>query len=311
MNSIPLLSICIPTYNRLDILYNTLNSIYSDLDEVQINDFEVVVSDNEPNQSSKKIVERFNHKNLRYYPTNCEGFLNSLNALKQGKGLFLKLHNNYTKLRKGTLKEILKQLKENSVNKPLLFYSDGMLKSGNIMCYNSFDSFMYHLSYFSSWSTGFGIWREDFINYNNSVINRYFPQTSLLISQTKKKRFVIDDRVLFENQQVPQKGGYNIFRVFAIDYISIIKIPYQKNEITKKTFERIKNDLLFDYLSVRYFKTVILKIDTFNKDDLRKSITSSYSALSYYLMILASFLSPFKFIVRKIMIAFNTKSRSK
>ena len=41
----PILSICIPTYNRLDILRNTIASIYADLDGVCMDDFEVVISD--------------------------------------------------------------------------------------------------------------------------------------------------------------------------------------------------------------------------------------------------------------------------
>ena len=40
----PILSICIPTYNRLDILRNTISSIYSDLNGVSLDDFEVVVA---------------------------------------------------------------------------------------------------------------------------------------------------------------------------------------------------------------------------------------------------------------------------
>ena len=71
------LSICIPTYKRIDITRKTIASIYSDLEGVNIREFEVVVSDNDPMQSSKCFIEEFIFPNFKYYATDCEGFLNS------------------------------------------------------------------------------------------------------------------------------------------------------------------------------------------------------------------------------------------
>ena len=158
----PYLSLCIPTYNRLDILQNTIESIYSDLKNINLDDFEVVISDNEPNRSSKEIVNKFEYKNLHYFPTVCEGFLNSFYVLSYGNGSFLKLHNNYTKLRKGSLEILINEIKDNIINKPVIYFSDGLKESGKIMEFDSYDLFIKKLSYFSSRSSGFGIWKEDF-----------------------------------------------------------------------------------------------------------------------------------------------------
>lgn len=305
MNKKPYLSFCIPTYNRLEILQNTLESIYADLNGIEMDDFEVIVSDNEPNQSAKNIIEKFHYANLIYCPTNCIGFLNSFNALKCGNGQFLKLHNNYTKLRKGTLKKIITDIKENSDKKNMIFYTDGLKQTGRIMKFDTYDSFMYELSYFSSWSTGFGIWKEDFYNVCDSIdIDTYFPQTSLLLSQYNKTRFIINDKPIFDNQDIPKKGGYNIFKVFAVDFIQLIEHAYQKNYITNRTFEKIKSDLLFDYLSVRYFKTVIMKIDKFEKDNIKNNISMNYPSTYYYYMIFFSIYVPFKVLLRGMKLAF-------
>lgn len=299
------LSICIPTYNRLDILYKTIESIYADLDDINIDDFEVVISDNEPNRSAKQIVEKFNYQNIHYIPTDCEGFLNSLNALQYGNGMLLKLHNNYTKLKKGSLKKLIDDAKQNLNKKPLIFYTDGLKQNGDIKRFTSFDSFMFQLSYFSSWSTGFSIWQKDLNNIEkNMTINNFFPQTSLLLSQTNKIEYIINDTPIFDNQNVSKKGGYNIFKVFSIDYIELIENSYKANEISKKSFIKIKNDLLVKYLSIRYFKTVIAKLDNFDKKDIKKSITKHYSQLDYYKMIFFAFLSPIAFVMRKLKIFF-------
>ena len=307
----PFLSICIPTYNRQDILKKTLASIYADLNGIEIEDFEVVISDNEPNGSSKKIAEMFGYKNLHYYKTTCEGFLNSLYVLKYGNGHLLKLHNNYTQLKQGSLKLIIEDAKKYIDEKPLIFYTDGLKQSGRVERFNSFDNFMYNLSYFSSWSTGFSIWKEDLDKFDDYIeINNYFPQTSLLLAQTKKSTYIVNDLSLFHNQNVPKKGGYNIFKVFAVDYIKLIEESFQKKAITKKSFEKIKKELLFNYLSVRYFKTVLMKMDNFEKNNIKKNLENYYSASAYYFMIFFSLFSPLFFIIRRIRISLFNKTNN-
>lgn len=305
MDKKPYLSICIPTYNRLEILKKTLDSIYADLNDVDMDDFEVIISDNEPNHSTKEIIDKFNFDNLHYYATMSSGFLNSFDVLKFGNGMFLKLHNNYTMLRKGSLKKIITEIKENSMDKPVLFYSNGLGQFGKTERFVSYNDFMYRLSYLSSWSSGFGIWKEDFENICNKIdVNNYFPQTSILLSQTQKSNYIINDIPIFDNQEIPKKGGYNIFKVFSVDYISLIEGAYNRREISKKSFNKIKRDLLFDYISVRYFKTVIVRMDNFEKNNIKRSVKTHYSAFMYYLMIVTALFAPFKTLIRKIKIFF-------
>ena len=308
MEKRPYLSICIPTYNRLEILKNTLDSIYADLNGLDIEDFEVVISDNEPNHSTKVITDQFKFKNLHYHASVSSGFLNSFDVLKLGNGMFLKLHNNYTMFRKGSLKKMVNEIKENEVDKPVIFYTNGLNQAGKIERFNSYNSFMYRLSYLSSWSSGFGIWKDDFENvYNNIEVNNYFPQTSLLMTQTQKSNYIINDIPIFDNQDIPKKGGYNIFKVFSVDYVSLIEVAYKRKEISKESFNKIKKDLLLDYLSVRYFKTVIVRVDNFEKNDIRKSIEIHYSTFMYYLMIATALFAPVKTLIRKIKVLFYIK----
>jgi len=302
------LSICIPTYGRLEILEKTLASIYNDLNNIDLENFEVVISDNEPNHSTKEIVDKFNFKNLHYHATMSSGFLNSFDVLKLGNGMFLKLHNNYTMFRKGSLKKMITEIKQNSIDKPIIFYTNGLGELGKTEKFETYDSFIYRLSYLSSWSSGFGIWKEDFAKISNKIdINNYFPQTSLLMTQTQKSNYIINDIPIFDNQEVPKKGGYNIFKVFSVDYISLIEAAYNRQDISKKAFDKIKTDLLFNYLSVRYFKTVIVKIDNFEKDDIEKNLKIHYSAFMYYAMILTALFAPIKIIIRKIKVFFYVK----
>lgn len=297
----PILSICIPTYNRQDILRNTIFSIYNDLEGVEMSDFEVVISDNSKEQSSKIIVAEFNYNNLYYYPTNCEGFENSFYAMSYGKGDYLKLNNNYTMFKKGTLKTLISQLKTLKAIQSQVIYTNGLRGLKKVISYDNFDDYMSGLSYFSSWSAGYGMWKSDFDIVKNTIkLDKYFPQTSLLLTQSHKYNFTLDDRCLFEDQFVPKKGGYNIFKVFSIDYLNLINNAFRENKISRGTFKLIKKDLLYKYLSVRYFKTVIAHLDNFEHTNIKKSILTYYSKKQYYIMLFIAICTPFIVFYRKI-----------
>lgn len=297
----PILSICIPTYNRLDILRDTIASIYADLDGVSMDDFEVVISDNSKEHTTQPVADEFHFDNLHYHITECEGFKNSFYALSYGKGDFLKLNNNYTKFRKGTLKTLIGQLKELKKSRSQVIYTNGLRQKKKVIFYESFDEYMFGLSYFCSWSAGYGMWKSDFDKVKEFVeLDRYFPQTSLLLSQDYKKSFVLDDRVLFEDQYVPKKGGYNIFKVFSVDFVTLINQAFKEKKLSRKTWLKIKSDLLYKYLSVRYFKTVIARLDSFEHTDVKQSITTYYTKWQYYVMLLVACFTPIIVLKRKV-----------
>lgn len=290
------LSICIPTYQRIEITRNTIKSIYSDLSGVNLDDFEVIVSDNDQNESSRIFVEEFPYHNFHYYRTKCEGFMNSFHVLGYGKGAFLKLHNNYTKLRPSSLRYMINEVKQYEDTHALMFFTNGLRHFNIKQEFGTFDSFMNSLSYFSSWSSGFGIWKDDYDSIKQNIeINKWFPQTSMLLPFTQKRKYVLNDDVIFEDQKVPKKGGYNPYRVFGVDYLSLIKDSFDKGNISKVTFNIIKKDLLCDYLASRYFKTVIARIDKFEHDNIRKHLSVYYQSSAFAKLLFFALLSPLKY----------------
>lgn len=294
------LSICIPTYQRIKITRNTIASIYADLDDVALSEFEVIVSDNDASESSRCFEKEFPYENFHYYQTKCEGFLNSFHVLGYGEGLFLKLHNNYTQLKPGSLKYLIDEIKHYESDKPLLFFTNGLRHFKEKREYKAFDEYMYDMSYFSSWSTGFGIWKEDYDRIKGNVeINKWFPQTSMLLPFYDKSCFVLNDLVIFDDQKVPKKGGYNPYYVFGVDYVSLVKNSFEKGNISQRTFEKIKKDILCEYLSSRYFKTVIARMDKFDHRDIKNHLSVHYSKGAYYKMLAYALLAPMKYVLNK------------
>ena len=138
-----LLSICIPCYGRVEYVRKTLKSIFIDNADVPLEKYEVIISDNDSNQAIKVLTEEFKYPNLRYFYTNCEGFMNSYYVLTYAQGEFFKLHNSQTLFRKGSLSKIISEIKNNIENKTLIFYFLGFLYQ--IDC---------HIQWFFKWGSG-------------------------------------------------------------------------------------------------------------------------------------------------------------
>lgn len=297
----PLLSICIPTYNRLEILIRTIDSIYAGVTDDMLNLFEVVVSDNSKEHECQAIEKKYSqYPNFHYYTTVCEGFLNSYYALTYGKGKYLKLHNNTALLKEDALCHMIELIKNNAQERPGIFFTDGYRLKGRVVYCSNYEEFMYGASYFSSWSTGFGIWKDDFEQAKGVGLNKYFPQTSLFVTQHGKQSFIVDDYNLFVTQDVPQKGGYNIFKAFSVDYLNILKNQRDNNYISDTCYDYIKRSLLYGFLSVRYFKTVIAKMDKFDHADIKANMLINYTRFDYIKFILASLWVPFRYIAREL-----------
>lgn len=285
-----LLSICIPCFKRSNEVIKTIESIYYDNSDVAIDEFEVVISDNDPDCEIKNVIGKFKYSNLRYYSTKCEGFMNSYYVLTYAKGDFLKLHNSQSVFRKGAIREIIQNIKDTKVIKPIWFYTNGMLNRLKILSFDDYNQFMSKLSYWSSWSNGFCIWKEDFSKIREIKLNKLFPHTSLFLAQRDSNLYFINDYNLFEVQRVPKRGGHNKFEAFSVEYPSLIDKSYTDNQITKKVRNEIFRGLVTQMLPTLLFNKYIAKIESFEITGFRQNMKIYFSLPLYYLTYV---LSPF------------------
>lgn len=313
MNNI-YLSICIPTNGRLEILKETLKSIY-ECDADLFPFFEVVISDNATNDDLKIIIESdFKYYNLKYFKATCEGFLNSINALEMGTGQLLKLHNNYTKVNTKFIEETIELIKKYKEEKPLLFFTNNQYLSNDIIRCNDFDEFNRKVTYFNSYSTFFSIWKSDFENLKNIKIDKMFPHVSLLMNCSYKKEYLIIDKIYFENQEVPNKGGYNLFKTFGIDYLDLMKENEDKKVINNETFIKIREELYYNFFVSWYIGLKIRKNNyTFQNDNIKKSLSKYYKKRYFYKLPILSFIliikiKSFKFLKKLKLIILNKQN---
>jgi glycosyltransferase involved in cell wall biosynthesis len=85
---LPMVSICIPTYNRLDLLKLALDSCFSQT----FSNYEIVITDNSDNEETRRYVESLNRPNIRYFKNkkNIGPVENFALSVSLGAGIFIK-----------------------------------------------------------------------------------------------------------------------------------------------------------------------------------------------------------------------------
>ena len=240
----PLLSICIPTYNRSQHLAHTLDSIISDdgfCDEV-----EIVISDNASTDDTGIVAQSYASKyaNVKYYRNeeNIRDF-NFPTALDRGTGLYVKLNNDNRVFAKGAVAYMLAAIKENMASRTPIFFTCGSyfnVKKGTdkIECH-SLSDFVEHLSYYSTGIWIFGSWKDDWDYVKDKM--RYSP---LQLSQvdwfyqivSNRGGCVLMTRVVSYTEHVGKRSGYKWLQVHVDNYYTIMRPYYESGLISKKAW---------------------------------------------------------------------------
>ena len=126
-----ILSICIPSYNRLNCLDNCLNSILIASRNVKNFEFEVCVSDNNSDKDPIEIIDRYKKYYKIKYNRNTENLGFALNAIKTVKistGKYAWLIGNDDLILPNTLYE-LKNIFEENIDTEFFFINSYYLHS--------------------------------------------------------------------------------------------------------------------------------------------------------------------------------------
>ena len=284
------LSLCIPTYGVSEWVFPVLDSIYDQHADESL--FEVVITDNGNNEEFSKKVQEFQrkHSNLVYKKTDAKLFLNEIESYKLAQGTMIKFINHRTVLLPGSIDYYIKYVKENLDKKPITYFANGVVerKQEHIEC-ASFGEFLDVLGYWSSWSTGMAIWKDDFEKMDLSKpFNELFPHTTVLFSETKRDKYIIDNKELLSEMNVGsvKKGRYDLFYAFAVEYPAIFCDLFRNNDIDYATFLKLKRHALEDVARL-YWQFVIKKEPcSYDLSGFKNSINVFYSRMEFTCMML-------------------------
>lgn len=276
-----LLSICIPTYNRAEYLRKTLDSIVNQ--EGFVEHCEIVISDNGSSDNTEEVVKKFVslYSNIRYYrnETNIGPDSNFLKVMDFALGKYIKLHGDKVCFCKTGLTRLIGYLEKTEVSTVfLLNCQNGLREKGMINC-DSFDEFVDKVSYWSTWMNGIILRNNDYKNLEDKerAMGSFLIQTDIMFRIVSKNPIsqVLNERLLFE-QPIEAKGGYNIFKVFVDNYLSLYDEYLNRGLLTQRTYKKEKIKLLRFFVFPWYTETVLRKRYKFELTRANKIIIRHY-----------------------------------
>lgn len=315
MSENPIVSLCIPTNGVCEWVFPVLKSIYQQ--EVDIGLYEIIITDNGDNQEFKNRIKAYSvrHANIVYAETNVISFSNEIEAFKRARGRLIKFVNHRNLLIEGTLQRFVDMARNYEEEKPIIYFANGVLKlSKKQYEYGSFDQFVRNLSYWSSWSAGMTIWKEDFDKLAKDTVNfnKLFPHTDILFSERNRGEYIIDNTVVFD--EIPQgkrpKGTYDLFGAFGIEYPKILHDLLRKEAISNETFRYVADKNL-EFIANLYWRYFVKKeYCSYDLDGLKKIFGVFYSRTGFTIKLIKHAGKVFaKKILKRQGISFNVEAK--
>lgn len=283
-NKQPLLSICIPTYNRASYLEGAILNIITDNafgDEV-----EIIISDNASTDNTEEIAKKYTqkHYNIKYYK-NEENIRdkNFMLALQRGNGLYRRLFNDTLRFKERALQKMLDIIRISPQNRPLFFYQNiTFLNSNTQKKINNPAELILNTSYWITWIGNFGNWKHIINNIPSPnecapLLLTQVDWSFKIMSGNQCAQIYFDD--YFESIIPNKKGGYNIFNVFINNYLLIIRQYIDKKSIIQKEKYR-----LFRYFLLKWISSLknSNKDFTFEKNNIWNILMKEYWYCPYF-----------------------------
>ncbi len=249
----PLLSICIPTYNRAEYLEKSLDSLVNQENFSQI---EVVISDNASTDATSDVCRKFTERypNIFYYRN--EENIHDRNfpvVLMKAHGKFRKLYNdNMIHLPESIA--YLKSVVESFLSeRPFLFFLHGKtgVKSQDEDIYEckNLDDLILSTSHHFTWLSGFGFWEDDCKNLESefSLCDTKIWQThkGLKTAASRKKSFIITKKMI-ELQRIQKRDfSYGLYTVFFQNFPALLFQYERTGLLSEKAIAKVRKHMLF------------------------------------------------------------------
>ncbi|MGL5273669.1 MAG: glycosyltransferase family 2 protein [Phocaeicola sp.] len=246
----PLLSICIPTYNRANVLRETVQTFIDDPDfDEQV---EIVILDNASTDATQSVGEELAAKcsNVKYY-RNLENIedKNFFSVLKLGTGKYLKLNNDTITLRAGGLRRMKEHVACANPNQFLFFFPMLPHLKREVSTIRSINDLIEVGSFYITSIACFGCWKNKLEEIVDPFKYSSFKLTQvdwyLQLANNYEGVIIHSDDVVIAS--LPNKGGYNIAQVFVNNYFSILndwKAKISNSVLEKEKFRIFKYHIL-------------------------------------------------------------------
>lgn len=282
----PLVSICIPTYNRSRYLKQSIDR-YIKQPEFLSGMAELVVSDNASTDDTEQMLREYteHYQNILYFknPENIRD-RNFPLALSRGNGKLHFIHNDNLMVDKEHLKVLCHLAKKYQDAKPqIILRNEGKYLEEKIC--NGTDELIQEVSCYITWLGGFSLWHDECQGLEADIADcdLCLWQVRKACDRASKKTSIVIKRDFCYTPEMEKKDvSYGLFQVFHENLLSILR---RYSAIQSMTVDRVERDLLLEFFS-RYFMLADCNRDSniqYNlTENLRDTVERCYSDKSYY-----------------------------
>lgn len=246
-NKRPILSICIPTYNRSNYLKQTLDSYVNNkaFDE----EVEIVISDNASEDDTREMVSHYMelYPNIRYFRNDVNLVDKNMSlAMDRGSGHYLKLMNDNLLITEEGLQYLKDSIKEEISNKTPILFTNGIIfnkkKPDCVRC-NKFDDLVENISYVVTAIMILGSWKEDWDRVKDKqkyAELRLCQDDWIYQIMANKERMLLYTGSYCKYLVLDKKcrTGYNWFEVHVTNYYKILQPYIDRGLVSEKALHR-------------------------------------------------------------------------
>lgn len=248
----PLVSICIPTYNRCDHLEQTLASILSQ-EEFQEQLVEVIISDNASTDETGTVGRQYadRYENIHYYrnPENVRD-RNFPLALSRGSGMLRTLHKDTLELRDGALRDLCALVRRYESSRPILFLLGSRARSHSNELVDM-ETAIRALSFYITDIGCFTIWEDDCAGLAEDTAGcemSLWQVRRFLELASRTDAVYIHSRPYGRVRSVRKKDvSYGMYQVFYVNYLSLLDPYFESGRLRLETREDLERDLLYRF----------------------------------------------------------------
>lgn len=249
----PLLSICIPTWNRAKYLRISLESFLKQLHGIDRQEVELFVSDNCSDDETPTVVKEYVQKGLPItYNRNEENLGASGNFVKcmqWASGKYIYLLGDDDILEDGALLYLLDAIRNNDYGLIHIHEFNELTEELNV--YANPETFLNHISYWITFMSG-SIFRKDVVAQiaPSKYVGTHLLQMPFYITSalSRKENLIINKSILKAGLDSGNNGGYNFYEVFVKNYLNIWKEFLDSEQISSALFKAIKKDIYLNFI---------------------------------------------------------------
>lgn len=294
----PILSICIPTYNRSVFLKQSLDVLCH---QINSDDVELIISDNDSPDDTKEVVGEFIKQNSRiqYFKqdTNVGASRNFISLMNRAQGKYILLLGDDDILTDNAVSILVDILKGKDYG--LLYVETRITDNKGTKEFDNKADFIKEISYFYTFMSS-SIFRKDVVEMIEDPL-RYVPSHLLQMPFYIKSTLLSDYNAItydpvFATIGLAAKanGGYNFFDVFVNWYYRI----WEEYLDDKQLLKWLKKDI-WSFVWQYTIQLLIHKnVGNFKVDNGWKILLKHYGDESYFWWSLIKY--PFGVIKRKI-----------